>query len=120
MGTINFLAVDDHSIIIAGLTTFIESMMDNAVIDSAMDPQTAIQKIHQHEYDLLILDANTLAPNPFEAVINILSIKLHAKILIFSVHDDNSHHHPITDHPVTYCNKNTYYPLYPNHYWREI
>ena len=82
------LLVDDHSVLRTGMKIIIESFLPHVTIDEAEDGDSAFEKIKQNEYDLLILDVNMPNTDSFGFVSNILSFKPGAKILMFSMNDE--------------------------------
>jgi DNA-binding NarL/FixJ family response regulator len=86
-----FLLVDDHSIIRAGLKILIEDYMAHSVIDDAFDGDSAFEKIKNNEYDLVILDVNMPNTDSLGLISNILAIKPHTKILMFSMNAEDNY-----------------------------
>ncbi len=84
----NLLLVDDHSVIRTGMKIIIQNFVPHSKIDEAEDGDSAFEKIKQNEYDLLILDVNMPNTDSFGLVSNILSFKPNAKILMFSMNDE--------------------------------
>jgi two-component system invasion response regulator UvrY len=83
---IRILVADDHAIIRQGLTFFINTIVADAVIDEAWDGLSAMERISQHEYRLIILDVNMPNTDCFELVSTIISNNPDANILVFSMY----------------------------------
>ncbi|MDB5199319.1 MAG: DNA-binding response regulator [Chitinophagaceae bacterium] len=79
------LLTDDHEILRAGLKLFIDDLVPYAVVDEAWDGDSALEKIMENEYQLIILDVNMPNTDSFALVNNIINIRPDAKILMFSM-----------------------------------
>ncbi|MDB5222841.1 MAG: DNA-binding response regulator [Chitinophagaceae bacterium] len=79
------LLTDDHEILRAGLKLFIDDLVPHAVVDEAWDGDSALEKIMENEYQLIILDVNMPNTDSFALVNNIINIRPDAKILMFSM-----------------------------------
>ena len=84
----NLLLVDDHSVIRRGMKIIIENFLPHCTIDEADDGDSAFKKIKANNYDLLILDVNMPNTDSFGLVSNILAFKPAAKILMFSMNNE--------------------------------
>ena len=85
------LLADDHEIIRSGLKLFINNMIPHCVIDEAWDGCSALEKVKENDYHLIIMDLNMPGTNSFELLDNILAIKPEAGILIFSINSEEVH-----------------------------
>jgi Response regulator containing a CheY-like receiver domain and an HTH DNA-binding domain len=83
------LLADDHEIIRTGLKLFISDVIELAVIDEAWDGDSVIEKIKQEDYQLIILDVNMPATDPFSLITEIIGIRPGAKILMFSMNPED-------------------------------
>jgi len=83
------LLADDHEVMRAGLKVFITGFIQFAVIDEAWDRDSVIEKVKQHDYQLMILDVYMPATDSFGLVSNILDIRPDAKILMFSMNPED-------------------------------
>lgn len=79
------LLVDDHSIVRTGLKLLIKDFLSHANIDEANNGDSALKKIKQKNYDLVIMDVNMPDTDSFGTVENILSLKPSTKIMMFSM-----------------------------------
>ena len=85
---VTILLADDHTIVRAGLKSYIENIILGSGVEEAPDGDTAFEKIKQHDYDLIILDINMPATDSFGLVSNILALKPASKILMFSINSE--------------------------------
>jgi two-component system, NarL family, invasion response regulator UvrY len=79
------LLVDDHPIITDGLKLVIENFMAHCKTDVAHDGDSAFEKIKHNNYDLIIMDISLPNTDSYKIVSNILAIKPHSRILMFSM-----------------------------------
>ena len=82
------LIADDHPVIRYGLKIFIEKVANSFMIDEAWNSDLAFEKIKHNEYALIILDATIAGEDSFSLVSNTLALQPDAKILMFSVSDE--------------------------------
>ncbi len=82
---INILLADDHAIIRAGIKIFIDNYLPDAVIEEASDGASAIEKIKENNFELIVLDINMPNTDAFSMVSNIIKLKPDANILMFSM-----------------------------------
>lgn len=81
------LIVDDHSIVRTGLEVLINEQLE-AETDTASDGKTAIKKIKEKDYELIILDINMPDTDCGMLISTIQSLKAEVNILIFSMNDE--------------------------------
>jgi two-component system invasion response regulator UvrY len=81
------LIVDDHSIVCTGLEVLISQYLE-AETDTASDGKTALKKIKEKHYDLLILDINMPDTDCGKLISTIQSLKPELGILIFSMNEE--------------------------------
>ena len=79
------LLVDDHLVVITGLTTVINNFLAHCKIDSASNGSAAFEKIKHKNYDLIIMDVSLPHTDSFNVVKDILALKPGSKILMFSM-----------------------------------
>jgi two-component system, NarL family, invasion response regulator UvrY len=84
----NILLVDDHPIITDGLKLVIQNLMAHCKTDVANDGDSAFEKIKRNNYDLIIMDVSLPNTDSFAIVSNILAIKPHSRILMFSMNSE--------------------------------
>jgi two-component system invasion response regulator UvrY len=81
------LIVDDHAIVRAGLEVMISQHID-AATDTAADGKTALKKVKENNYDLLILDINMPDTDCGQLIATVKSLKPELNILIFSMNEE--------------------------------
>jgi DNA-binding NarL/FixJ family response regulator len=80
-----FLVADDHSIVRMGLRLMLEDKYPFVHIDEAENGDSIIEKIKDHEYDLLILDFQMPNTDTFNIISWVLARHADFKILIYSM-----------------------------------
>lgn len=83
------LLVDDHSIIRTGLKTLLSYDVCSFSFDEAADGETALNKVVQTRYDLIIMDINIPGTDSFLLVEKIRVLKPETPILMFSMNSEN-------------------------------
>jgi two-component system invasion response regulator UvrY len=81
------LIVDDHAIVRTGLEVLISQHLE-AETDTALDGKTALKKIKEKDYELLILDINMPDTDCGQLISTIQSLKPELSILIFSMNEE--------------------------------
>jgi two-component system invasion response regulator UvrY len=81
----NILLADDHAIIRGGLRVLINSYLSHSTVDEASDGDSAFEKVKENDYHLIVLDVNMPGTDTFGLVHNIISIRPHSNILMFSM-----------------------------------
>jgi DNA-binding NarL/FixJ family response regulator len=79
------LLVDDHSIVRTGLKLLIHDFLPHSNIDEADNGASAMNKIRQKNYDLVVMDVNMPETDSFGTIENILALKPSIKIIMFSM-----------------------------------
>ncbi|RYE54754.1 MAG: response regulator transcription factor [Sphingobacteriales bacterium] len=80
-----FLIADDHSIVRMGVRLLLEDKFPLVKIDEAENGDSIVEKIKQHQYDLLILDFQMPNTDTFNIIGYLLARHEDAKILIYSM-----------------------------------
>ena len=88
MSNINVLLADDHEVVRAGYQRLLESHPDIAVIADARSGEEAFQRYMQYRPDVIVMDLTMPGIGGLEASQQILAHDSEAKILIFSVHEN--------------------------------
>ena len=81
----DILLVDDHSIVRTGLKLLIHDFLPHSSIDEADSGASAMAKIKEKNYDLVVMDVNMPETDSFGTVENILAVKSGTKIIMFSM-----------------------------------
>jgi len=85
---INVLLVDDHEVVRSGYRRLLEATPDISVIAEAIDGETAYTSFFEHRPDVLVMDISMPGMGGIEASRRILSKDSDAKILVFSVYEN--------------------------------
>jgi DNA-binding NarL/FixJ family response regulator len=88
---IRILIVDDHAILRAGLKEILSQMPDPVVADEAGNDQEAMEKIHQHEYDLVLLDIALPGRSGIEVLKDLKSERPALPVLILSMYPEEQY-----------------------------
>ena len=88
MAKINVLLADDHEVVRAGYHRLLESSSELAVIAEACSGEEAYQLYLQHCPDVVVMDLTMPGIGGLEASRRILAHDNAAKILVFSVHEN--------------------------------
>ena len=80
-----FLVADDHSIVRMGLRLMLEDRYPLVRIDEAENGDSIVEKIKQHDYDLLVLDFQMPNTDTFNIISWVLAKHADFKILIYSM-----------------------------------
>lgn len=84
-----FLLVDDHVIVRSGIKTLLQEMYSPAEIHEAVDGETAMQKMKEGSYDLVMLDIQMPRTDTL-GLMEYIHIKYpDAKVLMFSMSAEN-------------------------------
>jgi two-component system invasion response regulator UvrY len=81
----DILLVDDHSIVRTGLKLLIHDFLPHADIEEADNGGSAVRKIKEKNYDLVVMDVNMPETDSFGTIENILALKPGTKIIMFSM-----------------------------------
>lgn len=81
----DILLVDDHSIVRTGLKLLINDFLPHTKIDEANDGESALQKVKQTNYDLVVMDVNMPHTDSFGTLQAILTVKPETKVIMFSM-----------------------------------
>jgi len=85
---ISVLLVDDHEVVRAGYRRLLESSEDITVIDEAENGEAAFTAYFKHQPSVLIMDISMPGMGGLEASRRILLKDKQAKILVFSVYEN--------------------------------
>jgi len=88
MGRIRVLLTDDHEVVRAGYRRLLESTSDITVIAEAADGEEAYREFLEHHPDVVVMDLSMNGVGGIEASRRILARDNAARILVFSVHEN--------------------------------
>jgi DNA-binding NarL/FixJ family response regulator len=90
---IQVLCVDDHPIVLEGLTTVINSQTDMKVVADARDGQTALEKYRDHQPDVVVMDLRLPGIGGVEATARIRQEFPAARIIILTMYEGDEDIH---------------------------
>ena len=88
MGKVSVLLVDDHEVVRAGYRRLFENTEDIEVIDEATDGEQAYQLYLEHRPGVVVMDLTMPGIGGLDACRRILARDCNARILVFSVHEN--------------------------------
>jgi DNA-binding NarL/FixJ family response regulator len=81
----NILVIDDHEVVRAGLKAFLENMILGSVVSVAWNSASALEKMREKEFDLVILDVNIPGTDSAILTSDLLALKPKTRILMFTM-----------------------------------
>jgi len=87
---LNLLIADDHQLIIDGLSTILGNEKRIGTVYTANNGKAAVDMVHSHEIDCVIMDINMPVLNGLEATKAIKKEKPHIKVIVVSMLCDAS------------------------------
>lgn len=88
---IKVLLVDDHPLVLDGISARLEGEESLSVIGMANDGQQALQKAAELKPDVVLMDISMPVMNGFEAAERFRQQQPEVKVLILSMHDDREY-----------------------------
>ncbi|KIC94588.1 response regulator transcription factor [Flavihumibacter solisilvae] len=85
----NFLLIDDHEIVRAGIASVLSELFKPSNIYEASDEATAIQRLKERPYDLIIMDVYIPGTDSFGLMEYIRAQYPEFRVLIFSMSAEN-------------------------------
>ncbi len=88
---ISIILADDHELVRDGIKALLEDDESLEVVDEASDGDEALEKVKEHQPDLLIIDIRMPRLGGIEAVGQLRSFSNHTKALVLSMHDSEEY-----------------------------
>lgn len=85
------LVADDHAIFREGLKQVISMTVDMTVVDEAVNSQELLQKVQNHDYDMVVLDISMPGRNGLDALVEIKNLKPKLPVLVLSAHPEEQY-----------------------------
>ncbi len=85
----NFLLVDDHVVVRSGIKSLLLLTFNPAVVYEAFDGESALEKLAERKYDLVMLDIQMPKTDSLTLMQLIIQKYPDAKVLIFSMGSEN-------------------------------
>jgi DNA-binding NarL/FixJ family response regulator len=95
MTTIELLLVDDHAVLRAGLKTLLNSQSDMKVVAEAGNGNEALDRFVESNPDIVLMDISMPGLTGIEVTKEIKKRDKEARILVLTMHDDESYLHQI-------------------------
>lgn len=87
----NILIADDHTIVRKGLIELIKEAPEFKVVAEASNSAELIHKLHDHDYDAIILDISMPGRSGLETLKEIKALKPTLPVLILSMHPEEQY-----------------------------
>lgn len=87
--TMNFLLVDDHTLIRTALKIILHNAYKGCEIDEAFDSDSAIAQVKKQLYSLVIMDVSMPNTDSFSLLSHILTLSPKTKVLVFSMNPED-------------------------------
>lgn len=81
--------IDDHPVVIRGLSNLIEQEKELCVCGSAVDTKNVVDEIKKIKPDLIILDISLKDLNGLDFIKELKNFSLEIPVLVLSMHDEN-------------------------------
>lgn len=88
---IKLLLVDDHQIVLKGISFFLTMQSDFEIVGEAQNGQEAVEKAAELQPDVILMDLNMPIMDGIEASSLITSQHPHMKVLVLTSFSDQSH-----------------------------
>lgn len=88
---ISIVIIDDHQLFREGVKRILAMESDFEVVADGEDGSEAIELVKEHRPDVVLMDINMPQMNGVEATRELVQAFPHVKVLILSIHDDESY-----------------------------
>ena len=82
------MAVDDHCLILEGISKIVNKMPDAIVTNVATSGRAALELIGRHNYDVCILDVSMPDMSGFDLITKIREQNENARIIVYTMHEE--------------------------------
>lgn len=90
-GSTSILVIDDHQLFREGVKRILDFEKDFEVIAEGDDGEDAVSLVEQYHPDVVVMDINMPHKNGVEATAELVGKFPNVKVLILSIHDDESY-----------------------------
>jgi two-component system, NarL family, nitrate/nitrite response regulator NarL len=95
MSEIRVIVVDDHAILRDGIRSLLDRQADITVVAEASNGREALDRVHEHQPDIVLMDITMPEMNGLEATRLIKSEYPDIKVLILTQHDNQEYVDPL-------------------------
>lgn len=88
---IRLLLVDDHAVVRSGLRMLLQAQPDMRIVAEAETGNQAVQLMHRHEPDVVLMDIQMPDMNGIEATKKIKAIRGETAVLALTMHEDDQY-----------------------------
>jgi DNA-binding NarL/FixJ family response regulator len=85
-GSIRILAVDDHSLVLEGIATFIAGQKDMRLVAEASNGREAVHQFREHRPEITLMDLQMPEMNGLDAIIAIRNEFSEARIIVLTTY----------------------------------
>jgi DNA-binding NarL/FixJ family response regulator len=86
---IRILCVDDHVVVLAGLTAIVQHEADMEVVACATNGPEAIEQFQRHKPDITLMDLQMPGMSGFQTIREILACQANARIVVLTMFQGN-------------------------------
>lgn len=91
MNLISVLIIDDHPIVLEG-TKALFQRLDDMYIETEVNPENVLNKLHHQHYDIFLIDINMSVLNGISLAANIRAQQKDARIILYTGEDIRSYY----------------------------
>ncbi|WP_096437091.1 response regulator [Alteribacter populi] len=89
--SINIIIIDDHQLFREGVKRILAMEKSFEIVAEGSDGDAAVELVREHEPDVVLMDINMPNVNGVEATKNLVDTFPEVKVLILSIHDDETY-----------------------------
>ncbi|MBB5173770.1 response regulator [Texcoconibacillus texcoconensis] len=91
MENVRIILIDDHQLFREGVKRILAMESSFSIVAEGNDGEQAIELVREHQPDVVLMDINMPGINGVEATKNLVDTFPEVKVLILSIHDDESY-----------------------------